>query len=277
MCYSYKGGSGRTVAAGNIAAALAKQGKKVLILDMDIEAPGLQNLFEITDTIKYKKRLGLQDYLKNHMTLEELDESALLDFSRAEDVGNPLPIPEDGKLLYLITTNRSTNILTEMSRIPQRMDDLVEYFGRKYDLDYIILDAASGIREAFTIALHITDILLVFFRWTRQHLEGTIKIGQLIDVMQGMGDMNRLKDFKLIASISPPDEELERLDNQVLSNVLSRIKEDSLLKLREELEDDIALFYEIPEIIELKWRERILAFDQKKTPYEEIVVKLMDD
>jgi AAA domain len=39
--YSYKGGVGRTLAMLNIAALLADQGRRVLVVDLDLEAPGL--------------------------------------------------------------------------------------------------------------------------------------------------------------------------------------------------------------------------------------------
>lgn len=38
--YSYKGGVGRSLALANLACLLARQGRKVLILDLDLEAPG---------------------------------------------------------------------------------------------------------------------------------------------------------------------------------------------------------------------------------------------
>jgi cellulose biosynthesis protein BcsQ len=38
--YSYKGGTGRSLTLANIAYLLATQGNKVLIMDMDMEAPG---------------------------------------------------------------------------------------------------------------------------------------------------------------------------------------------------------------------------------------------
>lgn len=277
MCYSYKGGSGRTVASGNIAAALAKQGKKVLIIDMDIEAPGLQNLFDVTDSEKYRKRKGLQDYLKRHLTLDELDDFSLINLADEKDVKEPLKIPNEGSLRYLIATNRSTNVLTEISNLPERMEDLINFFSEKYYLDYIVLDAASGIREAFTIALHVTDLLLIFFRWTRQHLEGTIKVGSLIDTMQDMGETPRLKDFKLIASAAPREEDLKQLDNTVLAGALAKVKQDSISRLADELDEAGELFYEIPEMIELKWRERILSLNQKNTPYEVIAKRLIEE
>ncbi len=40
--YSYKGGVGRSMALVNVAALLAKWGKRVLIVDWDLEAPGIE-------------------------------------------------------------------------------------------------------------------------------------------------------------------------------------------------------------------------------------------
>ncbi len=44
--YSYKGGVGRSMALANVAALLARWGKKVLIVDWDLEAPGIEKYFE---------------------------------------------------------------------------------------------------------------------------------------------------------------------------------------------------------------------------------------
>src|SRR5215475_15535291 len=43
--YSYKGGVGRSMALANIAVLLARVGKRVLIVDWDLEAPGLDRYF----------------------------------------------------------------------------------------------------------------------------------------------------------------------------------------------------------------------------------------
>src|SRR5438876_4794381 len=39
--YSFKGGVGRTLATLNVAVELAKAGRRVLVVDFDLEAPGL--------------------------------------------------------------------------------------------------------------------------------------------------------------------------------------------------------------------------------------------
>jgi len=43
--YSYKGGVGRSMALANIAVLLARRGLKVLVVDWDLEAPGLERYF----------------------------------------------------------------------------------------------------------------------------------------------------------------------------------------------------------------------------------------
>src|SRR6266571_5506525 len=43
--YSYKGGTGRTMALANVAWILASSGKRVLAVDWDLESPGLHKFF----------------------------------------------------------------------------------------------------------------------------------------------------------------------------------------------------------------------------------------
>src|SRR5689334_7904569 len=43
--YSYKGGTGRTMALANVAWILAANGKRVLVADWDLESPGLHRYF----------------------------------------------------------------------------------------------------------------------------------------------------------------------------------------------------------------------------------------
>jgi chromosome partitioning protein len=45
--HSYKGGTGKTTIAANIAALLAKRGYRVFLLDLDVYAPSLHSYFEI--------------------------------------------------------------------------------------------------------------------------------------------------------------------------------------------------------------------------------------
>ena len=44
--HSYKGGTGKTTIAANLAALLAKKGYRVFLLDLDVYAPSLQAYFD---------------------------------------------------------------------------------------------------------------------------------------------------------------------------------------------------------------------------------------
>ena len=48
-CYSYKGGVGRSFALANIAVILAQWNLRVLCVDWDLEAPGLDYYFGVND------------------------------------------------------------------------------------------------------------------------------------------------------------------------------------------------------------------------------------
>jgi len=44
--YSYKGGTGRSMLLANVAWQLAASGRRVLLVDWDLEAPGLHRYFK---------------------------------------------------------------------------------------------------------------------------------------------------------------------------------------------------------------------------------------
>ena len=54
--YSFKGGVGRSMALINVAAELARRGKRVIVVDFDLEAPGLDT-FDITRSEECRKGL----------------------------------------------------------------------------------------------------------------------------------------------------------------------------------------------------------------------------
>ena len=62
--YSYKGGTGRSMALANVAWILASQGKRVLAIDWDLEAPGLHRYFHpfLSDK-ELTESPGLIDYV----------------------------------------------------------------------------------------------------------------------------------------------------------------------------------------------------------------------
>ncbi len=62
--YSYKGGVGRTMALANVAVLIAQWKYKVLIVDWDLEAPGLEYFFkDYLDLETVTQQTGIVDLL----------------------------------------------------------------------------------------------------------------------------------------------------------------------------------------------------------------------
>ncbi|MCF2147417.1 AAA family ATPase [Desmonostoc muscorum LEGE 12446] len=65
--YSFKGGVGRTTALTHVAWILAMRGRKVVAVDLDLEAPGLSTAFDLKPQPKY----GIVDYFYERSYLPE--------------------------------------------------------------------------------------------------------------------------------------------------------------------------------------------------------------
>lgn len=61
--YSYKGGVGRTTALAALAIQFARAGKRVLVMDFDLEAPGIGSVFSAGSAVP---EAGILDFLLEH-------------------------------------------------------------------------------------------------------------------------------------------------------------------------------------------------------------------
>jgi len=71
--YSYKGGSGRSLALLAFASVLSKAGKNVCLIDFDFEAPGLAYKCGVQEKVRSKRRTFFLKYLSKCVRLLESD------------------------------------------------------------------------------------------------------------------------------------------------------------------------------------------------------------
>lgn len=158
--WSLKGGVGRTTALVALAASVARGGGNVLVLDLDLEAPGVgDQLLKETE----KPKFGVLDYLLEravgNVDLNEIVANIVGVSSLVEGAGLIHVCPAAGQISYdnpgnyiskLFRAYRSDGGSESLSvRVSALIDSLAER--RRYDA--ILVDARAGINESTAAAL----------------------------------------------------------------------------------------------------------------------------
>src|SRR6478672_7198443 len=89
--HSYKGGTGKTTIAANLAALLAKKGYRVFLLDLDVYAPSLQAYFD-----KEPKR-WINDFLNGTAEVGDVMMDLTSMIGKCNDTTNSIPSKENEK------------------------------------------------------------------------------------------------------------------------------------------------------------------------------------
>lgn len=198
--YSFKGGVGRSMTLANLAELLHKRGLNVLMLDFDLEAPGLERYFDTPEDLTEKR--GVIDMVLSYKTLSSLssttetsEQPTLEEFSKSiEPLTNFLSTiyPEqNGAGLYLITAGRRPkDDYRYFSERVSRLDwddfyvncngamffDWLRSEAARY-FDVVLVDSRTGITEMTGICTyHLADAVIMFVAPNQQNLEGTLLI-----------------------------------------------------------------------------------------------------
>lgn len=170
--YSYKGGVGRSMALANIAFQLSKGGSRVLMIDWDLEAPGLERYF--TGFIKSDEGLGLLPML---LEVRNGKSPNYRDYLWTIDIATEKPI-------YLLQSGRATD--PDYSRNLESLDwnsffstngggVFLELFREQIsrDFDIVLIDSRTGLSDSSGICtIFMPDIVVPMFTANYQSLSG---------------------------------------------------------------------------------------------------------
>lgn len=165
--YSYKGGVGRTLALSNIAKRLAEFGKKVCILDFDLEAPGLHIKLE-SQINKQGIHSGIVDYVYEFSTTGNIPKDISRFSTRLKSPKNMFFIAAGNTMsndywMKLAQINWWKLFYSEQSEGIPFFLDLKEKIKLKYNPDYLLIDSRTGITELSAISISILADSVVFF------------------------------------------------------------------------------------------------------------------
>lgn len=241
--YSYKGGVGRTTALAHVAWILASRGNKVVVVDMDIEAPGIQYAFS---SINPKPVKGFVDYLYERQNA--INTNYDIDIT---DIFGEVPIDGVSGRLFVIPAGEvnfeyiskvddlEIGALQELNLWETFLTDITN----QLNPDIILIDSRTGINEwgAFSL-IEAADDVLLFLYPNKENINGINGLLTALSVLENRS----LSSINLILSKIPSNQIGKVQAKKAWDYIIDDIYGDNEEPLMVFYNSDIALADEYP-------------------------------
>lgn len=173
--HSYRGGTGKSNLSANLAAALAMTGKRVGVVDTDIQSPGLHVIFGVKSE---DLPANVNDYLAGKLSIEQC----------AHDTSESLKLPK-GKVFLVPASLKYLEIAKILKNgfDLQRMVEGLRNVLDKLSLDVLVVDTHPGLGEETMLYTVMSRLLLILLRTDQQDYLGT---GVLVGVAKKLSVPN---------------------------------------------------------------------------------------
>ena len=180
--HSFRGGTGKSNLTANLAALVALEGKRVAVVDTDIQSPGIHMPFALAE--------DRVEFALNHFIWGECDiEKAAYDVSSR--------LPRAGGPLHLVPSSMK---ISDIGRILKEgydvrlLNDGFQALIEKLNLDYLFVDTHPGVNEETLLSIAISDTLVLILRPDQQDFQGTavtVELARKLDVPNMMLVINK--------------------------------------------------------------------------------------
>lgn len=201
--YSYKGGTGRTMALANVAWILASNGKRVLAVDWDLESPGLQRYFHpFLGDKQLRSSTGVIDLIRDYATatLEPRtndDPQWFADYARVSRHAVSLrwTFPAPGLIDFLPAGRQGPAYGDAVSSF-----NWINFFERLHGAaflrtlranmrsryDYVLIDSRTGLSDIAGICTVVMpDVVVDCFTLSTQSIDGAAAVASSITSQRG--------------------------------------------------------------------------------------------
>ena len=231
--YSFKGGVGRSMAVANVGDLLTRSGLKVLMIDFDMEAPGLEQYFPINQS-EARNQLGLLDLLicyKRSVSLAATDGGP--SFKEIHKFILPVykELPAPAKLDLMPAGQREGEKLALYAHTLRTFDwqDFISNWGgdrlfkwlrrRVAELyNVVLIDSRTGVTEMGGIcAYQLADTILMFSGANMQSIQGTKNLVRNF----ALPGVRLLREYRALDVVVVPAR-IEHSDDKMLERVRRR-------------------------------------------------------
>lgn len=160
--HSYRGGTGKSNTTANIATLLAAEGRRVGVIDTDIQSPGIHILFGLDEAEMHH---SLNDYLWGTCHIKQT----------AHDVTARLGVNITGRIFLIPSSMKAGDIARvlregyDVGVLRDGFHELVEAL----ELDVLMIDTHPGLNEETLLSIAISDALAIVVRPDQQDYQGT--------------------------------------------------------------------------------------------------------
>ena len=226
--YSFKGGVGRTQALVNVGAVLAKQNKKVLLVDFDLEAPGLDSVEGLQID---KKRPGIVDFITDYRQSKGVvpELSGYISHAVVRVASTPKKNLVKLDVMLAGAPNDYRRRLVEIDWASlykeeeggQLFEDLRSQW-KSEAYDYVLIDSRTGFTDVAGICtMQLPDCVVLVMQPNLANENGILKVYESLSQQAYKRDM-----FIVVSNITTIDDE-----EFVLESMFRRIKSKSNLDM----------------------------------------------
>jgi PAS domain S-box-containing protein len=184
--HSFRGGTGKSAIAANLAAGLAASGQRVGVIDADIQSPGLHLLLGKTGR---EADHTLNDFLLGNCSVHQL----------ALDVTGELGRPVSGRLFFVPASSSPGAMAQVLSQgyEAQRLNQGFQELSSLLALDVLLVDTHAGFNEEALLTMRAVHTLVIVLRPDTQDFEGTgitVQVARKLEVPDVVFIVNQLPD-----------------------------------------------------------------------------------